>query len=236
MKKKVVSTIAAVLMVVFSGVAQNEFVVIEQGGRGKREKQIRLNDNIGVVKFCPTQMLVGEINFSYERQLSKQTSVEFGLGPTISNIAAGNVSGHYIDPWGGGYAYQTSGMGFFAEAGYRFYPLDETEALNRFYLGPVLKYRLKNFGLNDGAGQLSSMRGSDSQFSFALNFGYQLWMSKSFSMDFFTGLGIGYQEITSYYPEQIYVDPNWTYQWKDNSRSGARYVFNFGFKVGIGHE
>lgn len=237
MKKKILSAITAVLVVVTSGIAQQEIVVIEQGSRSKREKkEIRLNDNTSVIKFTPTQMLVGEINFGFEKQLSKQTSFEISAGPTISNIALGEVNSHFIDPWSGGYAHESSRMGFFTEVGYRFYPLDDTEALNRFYLGPVLKYRMMNFGLHDASGQLEETKGSNTQFNFALNFGYQLWLSKSFSMDFFAGLGIGYQEVRSFYPESVYIDPNWTYQWRNNNRSGARYVFNFGFKVGIGQK
>ena len=237
MKKTILTTITALLVVVTSGIAQQEVVVIEQGSKYKRAKKpIRLNDNTSIIKFTPTQLLAGEINFSFEKQLSKNTSFEIGAGPTISNIAFGNVNSHLIDPWGGGYAYQTSGLGFFAEAGYRYYPLDETEALNRFYLSPVMKFKLMNYGLSDASGVLSPTKGNEMNLNFSFNVGYQLWLSKSFAMDFYTGLGIGYQQLKSYYPENIYVDPNWEYQWRDNSRSGARYVFNFGVKVGIGQK
>lgn len=238
MKKSILSTITAMLVIVTSGIAQEELVIIEQsGGRYKRAKKpIRLNDNIGVFKFSPTQLLAGEINFSYERQFSKNSSFEIGAGPTISNISAGDGQNHFYDPSYGGYAYQTSGLGVFVEAAYRYYPLDETEALNRFYLSPILKYKVKNFGLEDASGVLENEKGSDSRMNFAFNVGYQLWLSKSFSMDFYTGLGIGYQQYTSYFPESTYVAPDWTFQWRDNSYTQARYVFNFGVKVGIGHK
>lgn len=237
MKKTFLTTITALLVVVTSGIAQEELVIIEQNSRSRRQKkEIRLNENTSVIKFSPTQMLAGEIHFSFEKQLSKYTSFEIAAGPTISNIAFGNVNSHFIDPWGGGYAYQTSSLGFFTEVGYRYYPLDETEALNRFYLSPVAKFKLMNFGLNDASGVLDPMKGNEMNLNFSFNVGYQLWLSKSFSMDFYTGLGIGYQQIKSYYPESIFVSPDWTYQWRDNSRSGARYVFNFGVKVGIGKQ
>lgn len=238
MKKSILSTIAAVLALVTSGVAQQELVVIERGNSSyqRTKRPVRLNDNIGVVKFSPTQMFVGEIHFAYERQISKFSSFEIGAGPTISNIALGNVQSHIIDPWGGGYAYETSKLGAFLELGYRYYPLEETEALNRFYVSPVMKFRMKNFGLEDASQLLGPTKGSELNLNFMFNIGYQVWFSKSFSMDFYTGMGIGYQQIQSYYPEQVYVDPNWTYQWRDNSGSGARYVFNLGVKVGIGHK
>lgn len=238
MKKSILSTITALLVVVTSGIAQQELVVIEQGSRYKREKKgIRLNENTSVIKFSPTQLLAGEINFSFEKQLSKQTSFEIGAGPTISNIALGDGGGnHYFDPMYGSYAYETSGVGFFAEAGYRFYPLDETEALNRFYLSPVVKFKLMNFGLEDAAGELPNRDGSDMRLNFAMNVGYQVWLSKSFAMDFYTGLGIGYQQVQSYFPEYAFVNPDYVFTWKDNSYSQARYVFNFGVKVGIGQK
>jgi len=100
----------------------------------------------------------------------------------------------------------------------------------------VLKFKMMNFGLNDASEQLEPTKGSDMQVNFALNFGYQVWLSKAFAMDFYAGLGIGYQEVTSYYPESVFIDPDWTYEWRDNSRSGARYIFNFGVKVGIGQK
>ena len=67
MKKSILSTIAAMLAITTSGIAQQELVVIEQGGNGRYQrakKPIRLNDNTSVFKFTPTQLLAGEINFS----------------------------------------------------------------------------------------------------------------------------------------------------------------------------
>ena len=240
MKKSILSTIAAMLVVVTSGIAQQELVIIEQGGgRYQRAKKpIRMNENTSVFKFTPTQLLAGEINFSFEKQVSKNSSFEIGAGPTISNISIGDNGGnHYFDPfYGGSYAYETSALGMFFEAGYRYYPLDETEALNRFYLSPVLKFKMMNFGLEDASGVLSAQKGSDMRMNFAFNIGYQLWMSKTFAMDFYAGLGIGYQQYETYFPEATYVDPEYTYAWRKNAYSQARYVFNFGVKVGIGHK
>ncbi len=239
MKKTVLTTIVA-LFGVLSVFSQDEYIVIEKSKKPRKEKTIRFNNNIGEIKFTPTQLVVGEINFSYERRVSDKTSIELSAGPTISNISVGSRDFYYYqDPfYGGGYAYQTTGVGAFVELGYRFYPLDKTEALNRFYLSPVLKYRLKNFGVKDGAGILQDRIGKDEVVSFAFNVGYQLWMSEKFSMDFFTGLGIGYQKNKDY-SIGTYYEPNiqdYVNYWNDISASYARYVFNFGFKVGIGHE
>jgi len=240
MKKNVLTTMIALLTVVSSGIAQEEIVIIEQNTRAKRaQKTIRLNDNTSVIKFTPTQLLVGEINFSFEKQLNRYTSLEIGAGPTISNVQLGSgVGNHYVDPYYGGYALQTSGLGFFAEAGYRFYPLDETEALNRFYLSPIVKFRLMNFGLEDASQVLPDNKGNNMLTSFAFNVGYQLWLSKSFSLDFFSGLGIGYQQDKNYQVFSSYdgLTGEYTSEWKDISSSYARFVFNFGVKVGIGQK
>ena len=235
MKKPIFTAIAAVLMFTQTGIAQDELIIVDRGSRRETEKKpLRLNENTSVVKFSPTQMFVGEINFSYERQTSKYSSFEVSLGPTISNIALGNVQSHIIDPWG--YSYRTSRMGAFGEVAYRYYPLDQTEALQAFYISPLLKVKMMNFGIVDGTGLLPDTKGSDLRASFALNVGYQWWMSKSFCMDFYAGMGIGYQQLKDSYVSTEFIDPNWVSVWKPSNSTGARYVFNFGFKVGIGQE
>lgn len=236
MKKTIFMAIAAIFALVQTGIAQDEMVIVDRGSRYDRAKKpIRLNENTSVLKFTPTQMIVGELNFGYERQLSSNTSLEISLGPTISNIALGDVQTHFFDPWGS-YTYRTSRIGAFGEIGYRFYPLEHTEALNRFYVSPLLKVKVMNFGIEDGSGFLAATKGNDVRASFAMNIGYQLWMSKSFCIDFFTGMGIGYQQRNDSFIEQQYIDPNWTYVWRQEVSTGARYVFNFGFKMGIGYK
>ncbi len=221
----------------FAGNAQRDIVIIDKGYGSDREvfkKQPRLNDNTSIVKFSPLQMIVGEINLSYELQTSIKGSVEFGLGPTISNIGFGGQS-HLLNPWGGTQQ-ETAAMGFFASVAYRYYPLDETEALNRFYISPVLKYRMYNFGLNDLANGLDPIRGNEVNANFTFNFGYQVWVSKSFALDFFTGIGIGMETVNSAYSQGVYnpITLTYDYNWKETSITAARYLFTMGIKVGIG--
>lgn len=236
MKKSIFTTILALVALVQTGIAQDEMIIVDRGSKDARAKKtIRLNDNTSVVKFAPTQMVVGEINFSFERQISKYSSFEISAGPTISNISLGNVETHYFDQFGS-YTFQTSRLGAFGELAYRYYPLDETEALNRLYISPLLKVKVMNFGIEDASGVLSPTKGNDIRANFALNVGYQVWMSKSFCMDFYAGMGIGYQQRTESYLVSEFVDPNWISAWRPEIATGARYVFNLGFKVGIGHE
>ena len=221
---------------IFSGIAQRDIVIIDKGNGSERalfKKEPKLNDNTRAVKFSPLQMFVGEINFSYEVQTGKKGSFEFGAGPTISNIGFGGQS-HLIDPWGG--KSESSSFGFFTSAAYKYYPLDGTEALNRFYISPMLKYRLYNFGLNDLSQNLESTAGNEQHVNFLLNFGYQAWVSKSFSLDFFVGMGLGMETVNSAFSDAVFniTTNSYEYKWTESSSSEARYVFTMGMKVGIG--
>ena len=232
--------ICSLLLLFFIGItsfAQEEIIIIDRGKnkREKRSSEPRLIENTGAVKFSPLQMFVGEINFGYERQLSAKSSFEVELGPTISEIRFGQVNTHVV-PWGQPTAIQESEVGFHGSIAYRHYPLDQTEALNRFYVSPIMKYRLYNFGVSDPSNMLPRMSGNDNQMIFLFNFGYQLWASNSFGFDFFLGMGIGTQAYKTYYPESEFVNNDWQYTWVESFDSGARYYFSGGLKVAIGHK
>ena len=228
------------LILSISTIAQEEIIIIDKSElkgykRQKPEREIKLNDNIQVIKFAPLNMMVGELNFGYERQLSIKGSIDFEIGPTISEIGFGNVDNHQWNQLGVS-SQHNSGLGFVLGVGYRYYPLDETEALNRFYVSPVVKYRIFNYTIDEITGVLEDLQGFDRQLNFYFNFGYQLWASNSFSIDFYTGMGIGYQEIYDGYATTQWNDVTQQNEdlWITDRSSGARYVFNLGLKVGIG--
>lgn len=233
MKKLILSTL------LFGSVyasAQTEVIIIDKGEyKQRKEKEIKLNDNTQVFKFSPLAMLVGEINFSYEKQTSQKGSVEFSLGPTLSKVGFG-VNTHIFDGFQPSVT-ENTGLGFFTSLGYRFYPLDQTEALNRLYFSPIVKYKLLNYSYHDNSGSLDDIKASDSRIDFYFNMGYQLWAAKSFSIDFFGGIGLGYR-TTEEYRTDSYYDTNgeWQYKWVKYSGSGARYLATMGFKIGIGQE
>ena len=235
--KFIATTVFAFLA--FSMFAQEDIIIIDKSDlkdfKVKRERDIKLNDNTQVFKFAPLNMLVGEINFGYERQLSQKGSIDLEVGPTISKISLG-VQSHYIEPGMQPTSAENSGLGFFAAVGYRFYPLDETEALNRFYVSPILKYKLLNHSVEDLSRTLDDATGTDSQVNFYFNFGYQLWAAKSFSMDFYGGVGIGYQHRVDHRIQYEFVGNDWQYYWQKNEAKGARYVANIGLKLGIGKQ
>lgn len=222
-------TLAALLSVTFA-MAQREVVVIDRGGRSSEGRQPKLNENVNVFKFSPLQMIMGELNFGYERQISKKGSLEFELGPTISRIGLGTQS-HLF-----GTNNHTSKFGFHFGLGYRYYPLEKTEALNRLYISPVVKFRLYNYGVTDVSGSLPAENGTDVQLNFTFNVGYQLWAAKTFALDFFMGTGLGMRKITDYNVSNVWNNGQWEEQWNREVSSFPRYVFTAGFKIGIGKE
>lgn len=226
---------------VLSAFAQEEKIIVIDRGSGKTYKEKReraLVENKSVLKFSPLQMVVGEINFGFERKIDEMSSVEFEFGPTLSNVGLTVNDNHYSDPWGGGsLVEETSGIGFFGSIGYRFYPLDNGKVLNGLYVSPVFKYRLKNFGVHDFTNILPDNKGSENHMYFTFNFGIQRWLSQKFSLDMFGGIGLGYESHMRFTTISTY-DGNtglYTSEWDKTTFDGVRFVLTGGVKVGIGH-
>lgn len=229
--------LAAIIAVVITGsvVAQQEEVVIIDRSRShyKKERTFRKIQNTQVYKFAPLNLLAGEILFGYERQLTAKGSFDVELGPTISKIGFGLDShfGNVYEPEIG----EISGLGVVLGAGYRYYPLDDSEALNRFYVSPVFRYKVYNHKIQDYSNFLTEVKkGNETNANFLFNFGYQAWISETFSIDMYMGVGIGMRTTRDYYYETYFEDNEWKYRWLEDNRSGARYLFNAGIKVGIG--
>lgn len=198
------------------------------------KKGPRLNDNRAAFKFSPMQMIIGEFNIGVEFQTSKKTSLEIELGPTISEIGFARLD--FMPPEDGDNVSENSNIGFFGSIGFRYYPLEVTEALNRMYVSPILKYRMYNFTLSENSDNLDDIMASKSQAKFLFNFGYQLWASKSFGFDFYLGTGVGFQQITDYDAIAVY-DPAtfvYTYEWDKQSSSKPQMLLNAGVKMVFG--
>lgn len=227
--------------IILNAFGQEEKIIIIDKGAGsvkstRYKKERKLVDNISVMKFSPLQMMVGEINFGYERKINELTSFEVCLGPTLSEIGLTVSGNHYSDPWGN-YSSEYSKMGFFTSVGFRFYPMDNGKVLNGFYVSPVFKYRLKNFGTHDYSEALKDISGSESHANFTFEFGDQIWLSEHFSLDFYAGLGLGYESHKHYFVASAYNPDTqlYDYFWDENFYSGVRYLFTAGIKVGIGN-
>lgn len=218
---------------------EEKIIVIDKGsGRTYKEKKVRpLVENNSVFKFNPLQMVVGEINFGLEKKIDEMSSVEFEFGPTLSNIGFTVNDNHYYDPFYGPNAQETSGIGFFLSAAYRFYPMDNGLVLNGFYVSPVVKYRLMNFGVQDFSETLADQKGSENHLYFTFNFGFQQWLSERFSLDYFAGIGLGYEAHVRYNVMSQYNDVTgqYEYSWDKNAYNGVRFVLTGGIKIGIGN-
>jgi hypothetical protein len=228
-------------LVTLTGYTQEEkIIVIDRGERGrtKEKREQKLVDNEYVIKFSPLQMVMGEINLGFEKRINELSSVEFELGPTLSEVGLRVTDDHFAsDPFGNSIN-RTTRMGLFASAGYRFYPMDNTLVLNNFYVSPVFKYRLFNFFMEDYSGNLSRVKGAVNQGMFTFNFGYQKWLSDHFSLDMFGGLGLCFESHREYDMIAIY-DGNtglYNYSWQENNYSGVRFAVTAGLKIGIGNE
>jgi hypothetical protein len=227
-------SVSLIFLISFGSMAQNEVIIIDRKNYKKdRNRDIRLNENTQIVKFAPINLLAGEINFGYERQLSQKSSLDFEIGPTLSNLRTG-FNNHFIDPFQP-VTVAKSALGFLIGAGFRYYPLDETEALNRFYVSPVLKYKLMNSRFEDVSGFVDGTRcGSFSRLNFYFNFGYQFWLSKSFSLDVFGGFGLGFHSEIAYTANHIFTGDDWLSSWEERTHSQGVLVGNVGLKLGIG--
>lgn len=194
------------------------------------------------IKFAPMQMLMGEVNFSYEQRVSKQSSIEVSLGPTISEIGImGLVLEDRLATEVG--VSKNSSLGFLVALGYRYYPISGMATAPRgLYLGPELKYRTYNTNYIDNISEgfsvprLDDSKGTASQFSFKFYTGYQFWLGSKFSLDVYTALGFGLTDInrqrvlTNFDPSTNQVQP----EWQKYGTSKVTFMGSFGVKFGIG--
>ncbi len=223
----------------FGAMAQDQKVVIIDKGSSynapKKRKDPLVTNNLNIIKISPLQLLVGEINLGYERVLNEMSSVDFEIGPTLSNIRLSVQGNHFFDPGFGPSVERTSGVGFFFGTGYRMYPLRGGLAPNWFYVSPVFKFRQMNYGFRDYSNLLPNVKGSEKDFNFSFNFGSQFWLEEKFSLDVFAGIGLAYESYKDYFMTSVYNGTTglYDYQWQQDSYSGVRFLFTGGVKIGI---
>lgn len=175
-------------------------------------------------KFDPLRMFVNEINFGIEKKIGQHSSLEIDLGPTISNISGieSNYSSNNI-----------SQFGYFGNFSFRYYPL--YDALNYLYISPSFSYKNLNVIDVDPLKNLSNMHGYTNTTSFLFNIGIQSWLSKTFLMDLYTGVGIGVSQGKNYKLSGYYYYPSNTNSWTEVIENRAKFIFNIGLKVGFGN-
>jgi hypothetical protein len=244
LKNKLVLGLSFITLTLNSYAQNDKTIVIVDKNDTKKQKEYTypnraLIENTSVLKFSPLQLSVGEINFGWERKIDNIKSIELEFGPTLSKI------GFTVNNNNNLYSYdsipspkESSKLGFFGSVGMRFYPLEKGLVLNNFYVSPVLKYRVKNICYSDASSILPDRTGSEIDFNFSFNFGYQKWLTQNFSLDFFGGMGLAqesYRKFKTEYTGQPDPNTGYYYNWKLNSYSGVRFLLTAGIKVGIGH-
>lgn len=199
-----------------------------------RKQELDIN-NYNAFKFDPLRMAIGEINFSWEHRMDDHTTFELEAGPTISNLGSGR---YYVSNNNSSTDYQVhSGMGGLISAAVRYYPLENSRAMNKLYISPRIKYRVYNESYSSGLSGVSDKSAKSGEFIFSFNLGYQQWVSHNFAFDYYIGMGIGSFKGNRYVLEQFY-DGNsntWTYGWNEETAQYARVVGVIGLKVTVGN-
>ena len=190
----------------------------------------RMVDLNQVFKFDPIRMAIGEINFAYERVVGQQTSIEFELGPTVSNLGGNRV---FTDNMGGAPVTRYSEIGCFGSFAFKFYPLDGRPALNQLYVSPKFKYRRYNETVESTT--IGSNKGYSNESIFTFNFGYQQWLAQRFSFDYYIGFGLKSERGVERYATTEIVGGEWSEVWRDQTLRSTRFVATIGIKVGIGN-
>lgn len=191
------------------------------------------------VKFTPTQLVMGEINFGFEHRVAPHSSLEVSLGPTISEIGGARLLTTDFEDLDApaGNVETMSQMGYFASLGYRFYPLSYAKAPRGLYLSPEIKYRVYNVSYRDVMENLSDENGAVTETMFRFILGYHFWPGRRFSMDVYFGFGIGnfdrsrYTILETYNPDTMMNE----YAWEEDKLTEARMNATFGLKFGIGN-
>lgn len=212
-----------------------QVVVRQQGGTKKtttRKHMERNVENYNAFKFDPLRMTIGEINFSWEKRIDEKVSVEFELGPTISNLGGNRF---FYDSYN---QYQiNSRMGGLISAAVRYYPLEGSWAMNKLYISPKLKYRRYNSEFTSLDIPLPNQSAFSNETMFTFNIGYQQWLSDNFAFDYYIGMGIGGFRSTNYSVNSIYNGNTQTYDysWSKYTNDFTRVIGVIGVKVTIGN-
>lgn len=209
-------------------------IVYVHTNRGRAPREYKTVDFYNVYKFDMTAMLTGQYKLGYERRISQKSSLEFELGATLSNV--GIQVGHL------GVSNGESRLGGTVTAAWRYYPLDEVAAFNKFYVSPKVSFRNYNseYIQYDAFGYPtteSGQKGYENMTRFMLVLGKQCWISSTFSLDFYAGLGLGntrskYKATNYLYDQNTQTYLPYTQTYVSNN---SNVVFECGLKLGIGN-
>lgn len=258
--KKIQNLIVLLICLVFSGIsiAQDSRIIVDDDRRMNRYSRYRSPRGDGairtflkgyqenplnemVLKFNPLQIFRGEVSFSFEKTLSDRCSATLLLGPTISNLSP-ITSGHYFPGLGGAGSaiapvpQNVSKAGIMIGTAFRYYPMNDHQVTNGMFVEPQFKFRRFNEGIIDREEILQPTTGGKSQYRFAFNMGVQRWYSNRFSLEYYVGAGINYQNdrTSRVFGEYDFNNNTVEYTWKESQVSDALWFISGGINIGIG--
>lgn len=230
---------AFLLAQITASFSQDEKVVYVQTNR-RQPRELKVVDLYTVYKFDMATMVTGQYKFGVEQRISDKSSVEFELGATLSDIGFFNDHST-IYPTNGSGTKTVSKFGFVTSLAWRYYPLDEVPALNKFYISPKISFRNYNTGYEmdptySYGATADAQTGHRNMTRFMMMMGKQYWLSSTFCLDVYAGLGLG---NTSYSYYSIYSEYDYTTQTykpvsKRYTENNNSVVFECGLKLGIG--
>lgn len=214
--------------------------VVSLGAYSQDEMEMESGEKHFVLKYCPTQLVAGEFNFSYEQRLARMVSLELEIGPTISQFGLnfGNQQLWQGDIWGFDAVDDNANaaIGFHASLAPRFYPMAQENDMRGLYISPVFKYRRYNYTNEDMNGMLDDARSNIDQLILRFNMGFQFWPGNGhFSLDMFFGVGLSTynikgQNVNSFVNDQGMVESSWS----SYSDTGIRFNAATGVRFGFG--
>lgn len=214
--------------------------VVSFGAYSQDEMEMDSGEKNFVLKYCPTQLVAGEFNFSYEQRIARMISLELEVGPTISQFGLnfGNQRLWQGDLWdfNGIDTDANAAIGFHVSLAPRFYPTSEDNQLKGLYLSPVFKFRRYNYVNEDMNDILDDAKSNVDQMMFRFNMGFQFWPGNgNFSLDMFFGVGLSTFNIKGQYIDN-YVDNQGNVQsnWRSYTDSGIRFNAATGIRFGFG--
>jgi hypothetical protein len=210
----------------------------------QEDAEMDSGDKNFVIKFCPTQIVAGELNFSYEQRIARILSLELEVGPTISQFGL-NFGNQRL--WRGNEGLEIwqfdpidieakSAVGFHVSLAPKFYPASEDNQLKGLYLSPVFKYRKYNYINEDQTGNIDDAKSNIDQMIFRFNLGFQFWPGdNNFSLDMYFGVGLGTYNIHGQYMDAYVDDQGYTQVgWRSYNDTGIRFNAATGIKFGFG--
>jgi len=232
MKKSILSIFLVLFAFSFVNAQETVYVLKDKKTKKNRINTDRTVEHMNVLKYDPLQTITGEVKFSFERVLSQKTSLEVSLGPTLDGLSSFRAFN--------GFSFVSEGrLGMVAELGYRFYPLDDTPALNRLYVSPVVGWKIYNSRFNPDDNFYPGLESEDfnrQRGFFTFNIGMQSWLAKSFSIDYYAGFGLAMLRENNFFISEIYNPETEIFETSlvKNSFNSNVFQFKLGVKVGIG--